>query len=123
MTGGSCTVGSVLPNHTFYFAEGTCRPGFSPFITDMNPQPNVDAQVRITYFLGDGTSQVQALTVARGARATVAVKSFLGEGEDISHDFFAKVECVNGPWIVAERPVYFDYAGWTGGHCVMGLAY
>ncbi|MBU1942502.1 MAG: hypothetical protein KKE36_02385, partial [Actinobacteria bacterium] len=40
---------------TFYFAEGTCRPGYDPYICVQNPG-NEDAQVTITYMKGDGTS-------------------------------------------------------------------
>ncbi len=122
-TGGSCVMGSVLPNYAYYLAEGTCRPSFEPYITVMNPNATTNANVKITYYLGDGTSQVQNLVVAKSSRATVPVKSFLGEGEDVAHDFSAKVECTNGPQIIVERPMYFTYAGWTGGDSAVGLAY
>jgi len=50
------------------------------------------------------------------------VKSHLGEGEDEAHDFSCKVECVNGLQIVAERPVYFNRGGVSGGHDVVGYS-
>jgi hypothetical protein len=51
----------------------------------------------------------------------VTVKDRLGEGDDTNHDFSAKVQCTNGQNIIAERPMYFNYKGWTGGHDVGGF--
>jgi hypothetical protein len=119
--GGHCVMGALSPSSAFYFAEGTCRPGFEPYICIQNPQ-DTDAAVHITYMLGDGSVQGQNLTVVKNSRSTVNVKSFLGEGDDAAHDFSARVDSTNGVQIIAERPMYFDYKGaWAGGHCVMGL--
>ncbi len=54
------------------------------------------------------------------------VKDVLGEGDDASHDFSARVQSTNSVPIVAERPIYFNYQGytqlnWPGGHDVLGL--
>ena len=43
---------------TFYFAEGTCRPDFDPYICIQNPG-ELDADVTITYMKGDGTTNDQ----------------------------------------------------------------
>ena len=43
-------------------------------------------------------------------------------GNDAAHDFSTKITCTNGQQIVAERPMYFDYKGWTGGSDVMGAS-
>jgi hypothetical protein len=105
----------------FYFAEGTCRAGFEPYICIQNPGAS-DAIVTITYMLGDGNTKPQKLVVGPHSRSTVTVKSILGEGDDAAHDFSAKVECTNGQQIIAERPMYFNYKGvWTGGHDVVGF--
>jgi spore coat protein A len=122
--GGHCVMGAYYPSSTFYFAEGTCRPGFDPYICIQNPDPLVGAKVDITYMLGGGGTQLQSLTVPAASRSTVRVKDFLGEGDDEAHDFSAKVDATNGPLILVERPMYFNYQGaWTGGHCVVGMAY
>ena len=119
-TGGSDVVGAFSPAEDFYFAEGTCRPDFTPYICIQNPSA-VDAQVRMTYMRGDGTTVQQELEVPASSRTTVAVKGVLGEGDTLSDDFSTRVECTNGVDIVAERPMYFDYHGWcTGGHDVVG---
>jgi len=112
---------TVAPITTFYFAEGTCRPGFDPYLCIQNPG-NSDADVTITYMKGDGTTDSETLTVPKNSRSTVTVRNKLGEGDDAAHDFSAKVQCTNGQEIIAERPMYFNYKSiWTGGHDVVGL--
>jgi len=119
-TGGHDVVGALSSASTFYFAEGTCRPGFDPYICIQNPGA-ADAKVTITYMKGDGTTDTQDVTVGKNSRATVVVTDRLGTGDDAAHDFSAKVECTNGQAIIAERPMYFNYKGaWTGGHDVVG---
>jgi 3',5'-cyclic AMP phosphodiesterase CpdA len=123
-SGGSDVVGAPTASGEFYFAEGTCRPGFDSYICVQNPGRD-GAQVKITYMTGDGTNREQEIVVAPQSRATVTAKDFLGEVNDAAHDFSAKVESTNGVGILAERPMYFDYQGyegygWTGGHDVIG---
>ncbi|MBU1672533.1 MAG: metallophosphoesterase, partial [Actinobacteria bacterium] len=104
----------------WYFAEGTCRPGFEPYICIQNPGDEA-AQVRITYMPGQGDVLEEDLEVGPSSRATVRVKDVLGEGDDPAHDFSAAVSSTNGKPIIVERPLYFDYTGSiTGGHDVLG---
>ncbi|MCG2795310.1 MAG: DUF5719 family protein, partial [Actinomycetia bacterium] len=122
--GGHDVVGASAAASTYYFAEGTCRPGFDPYICIQNPGAT-DAEVTITYMKGDGTTDEETLTVGANSRSTVVVKNKLGEGDDEAHDFSSKVECTNGQSIIAERPIYFNYQGytargWPGGHNVVG---
>jgi hypothetical protein len=121
--GGSDVVGALSPGPNFYFAEGTCRPGFDPYLTIQNPGAAA-ADITITYFRGNSTTQDQTLTVPAHARSTVAVKQILGEGDDATHDFSTRVHCTNSQVIVAERPMYFNYRpnalNWNGGHDVVG---
>jgi len=120
ITGGHDVVGATAPRQTWFFAEGTCRPGFAPYICIQNPGGS-DAAVRVTYMLGNGKTAVQNVNVAHNSRYTVVVKQALGKGDDAAHDFSAKVETTNGATVVAERPMYFNYKGnWTGGHDVVG---
>jgi len=119
-SGGHDVIGALAPADTYYFAEGTCRTDFEPYICIQNPGA-VTAKVKITYMLGDGTAKTQRLNVPRNSRKTVVVKDFLGEGDDPAHDFSAKVETTNDTTIIAERPMYFNYTGiWPGGHDVVG---
>jgi hypothetical protein len=120
-TGGHCQGGATSGFPAQYFAEGTCRPGFDPYICIQNPG-EAAAEVTITYMKGDGGNVTQSLSVAPSSRSTVTVKDLLGEAEDNAHDFSAKVECTNGQQIIAERPTYFNYRSvWTGGHDEAGL--
>ncbi len=120
-TGGHDVVGATSPAGTFYFAEGTCRPGFDPYICVQNPGDTA-ADVKITYMLGNSTTSEQTFSVNPSSRSTISVKAHLGEGDDEAHDFSAKVETVNDTRIIAERPMYFNYGGvWTGGHDVVGF--
>jgi len=126
-TGGHDVVGAATPAKNFYFAEGTCRPNFDPYICIQNPGPGT-ADVKITYMLGNGTVVPQTLSVPANTRQTVAVKGTLGSGADAAHDFSAKVETTNGTRIIAERPMYFNYTSTmgvaiTGGHDVIGALY
>ena len=122
--GGHDVIGATYPATTYYFAEGTCRPGFDPYLCIQNPNV-AEVEVKITYMLGDGTTQKQKVTVAATSRSTVPVKDTLGEGNDAAHDFSAKVESTGGDKIIVERPMYFNYQGysqlnWPGGHDVIG---
>jgi 5'-nucleotidase / UDP-sugar diphosphatase len=118
-TGGSDVVGASMPAQAFQFAEGTCRPGFDPYIAIANPSSD-SAIVKITYSLGDGSAKTQDIVVPAHSRQTVHPPDVLGTGDDAAHDFSVKIECTNGLPIVAERPMYFDYKGWTGGSCTLG---
>ncbi|RJP30268.1 MAG: hypothetical protein C4536_10615, partial [Actinobacteria bacterium] len=53
----------------FYFAEGTCRPNFDPYICIQNPA-DVIADVTITYMKGDATTASETLTVPGNSRVT-----------------------------------------------------
>ncbi|MCG2796391.1 MAG: DUF5719 family protein, partial [Actinomycetia bacterium] len=73
------------------------------------------ADVRLTYYLGDGTNSTQAVEVPARSRRTVNVNEAVGGGKDVS------VTVESDRPIVAERPMYFNYHGtWPGGHCELG---
>ncbi|WP_287153145.1 DUF5719 family protein [Candidatus Solincola tengchongensis] len=121
-TGGHVSVGATTPASTIYFAEGTTRPGFDPYICIQNPG-DLDADVTVTYMEGDGSLANNVLTVPAHSRATVNPRNKLGTADDPAHDFSARVECTNGQKLVAERAMYFNYLGkWNGGHVVMGAS-
>jgi hypothetical protein len=121
VTGGHNVMGVNSPRQTWYFAEGYTGAGFDQYLTILNPNPT-PADVTITYYLTDGTTQVANLTVDATRRATVVVHDTAqGVGRDKAVS--AKVTTTNGGGIVVERPMYFTYNGTiTGGHNVMGAA-
>jgi len=116
-SGGSDVMGATFPSSTFYFAEGTCRPGFVPYFTIQN-SGSAPANVTLTYMKADGTSAQDYAAVAPGARATVSPINKLGAGDDAAHDFSTMV--TSDQPVITERPLYFDYKGWTGGSCAVG---
>jgi FtsP/CotA-like multicopper oxidase with cupredoxin domain len=121
-TGGHIVVGAMMTDSAFYFAEGTCRPNFDTYLTMMNPGA-LAANVTVTYMKGDGSSAEELIYIPPNTRVNVHPSDTLGIADDSAHDFSALVECTNGQGIVAERPMYFNYAGkWTGGHDVIGLS-
>lgn len=121
-TGGHGVMGASATGREFYFAEGTCRPGFDPYICLQNPGDDV-SKVRLTYMKGDQTVADQAISVPAHSRATVSPRDVLGTGDDAGHDFSTRVAVTEGGGILAERPMYFNYkSNWTGGHNVMGAA-
>ena len=101
------------PASTYYFSEGTTRPGFQEWISIQNPG-ELGANVNITYMLGTGENKEQTVAVPAHSRLTVDVNTFVGAGQDVS----ARVS--SDQLIVAERPMYFDYKGWKGGDDAIG---
>ncbi len=65
---------------------------------------------------------MQITTVAARSRATRHPEDVLGTGNDSAHDFSATVTCDPGQQLVVERPMYFDFHGWTGGSDVVRYA-
>jgi hypothetical protein len=118
-TGGTDVMGATSPSSNFYFAEGTTRPGFDPYFCVENPGDS-NANVTLAYMKGDGITTLQNVAVGPRSRSTVRVRDVLGTGDDVAHDFSAKVSCTNGQNVVVERPMYFDYKGWPGGSDVIG---
>ncbi len=107
--------------HTFYFAEGTCRPNFDPYLCIQNPG-GAQADVKLTYMKTDGSTVDQYISVPADSRATVHPADVLVTPGSTRGDFSTKVTCTNGQKIIAERPMYFNYNGvWTGGHDVVGF--
>src|SRR6185503_3879522 len=95
--------------------------GFDEYLTLLNPNASA-AEVTITYYLSDGTTQVKPISIPANARYTTAVHGTsegVGPGQAVS----AKVETTNAGGIVVERPMYFTYNGTIdGGHIVVGYA-
>jgi len=101
---------------TFYFAEGTTRPGFEEWICLFNPGEEV-AEVVITYIFADGTTMEQAVSLTPHSRNTISVNAYVGEGRDVS------LAIESSRPIMVERPVYFSYQGSiTGGSCAAGFS-
>jgi len=113
-TGGSDVAGTAVPAQVWYFAEGYTGPGFEEYLTLANPQSSV-THVDVTYMFTDGGTQLQGFDVLPHSRTTVRVNDVVGPGREVSMQVNATQP------VTAERPMYFSYGGWTGGHTVAGL--
>jgi Stage II sporulation protein/Family of unknown function (DUF5719) len=117
-TGGSDTVGSPETQRTLYFAEGTTRPGFDTYLCIGNPS-DTEAQITVSYMVEQGKNNEKKYVVKPRARKTLEVAREIGREKDFS----CRLSSTNGVGIVAERPMYFNFAGeWSGGHTAMGAA-
>lgn len=101
----------------WYFAEGNTYSWFDEYITIMNPSDEDTANVTFEFMYGDGVVTPYSATVAPMSRATVTVKSVPG----VRLDSDVSVRLRSDKPIVAERPCYFSYDGWNGGHNVVGI--
>ena len=113
-TGGHDVLGTNSSAKTWFFAEGTTRDNFNEWLCLQNPGSST-AHITITYYTTSGQAIKKNWTVSANSRLTVNVNQDAGANQDIS----AKVSSDNP--VIVERPMYFNYNGWTGGHDVVGL--
>lgn len=112
--GGHVTMGSTGLSRTWYFAEGYTGSGFDEYLTLQNPG-NGEATVDVTYYVNGGVPIRKRHVVRSNSRYTIKVNDDAGE------DLETSVKLVSDRPILAERPMYFDFAGHIdGGHIVMG---
>ncbi len=113
---GTGTTGAEMP---FYFAEGCTRPGYETWLCIQNASAK-DAEVTVTYMLGNGQNFDQQVVVPALSRGTVSVNDFVKGVTDPYQDVSTKVVSTNGASIIVERPMYFNANGINGGHDVVG---
>jgi len=113
LDGGSATIGVTAPRKKWYLAEGYTGGTFETYVLVQNPGPD-PADIKYTFMKPGGAGPVVKTQQVPGySRTTLRVNDVAGcEGTDVS----TIVECTSGEGIVAERSMYFDYYGRTGGH-------
>lgn len=120
--GGSGSVGSPNISRTWYFAEGSTRPGFDEFLTILNPGAG-RANVAVDYVAEGGGATIRRVhAVGPGTRKTVPISGTeeVGPGRSVG------MKITSDEPIMAERVMYFNYAAnegrstWTGGHASLG---
>lgn len=115
-SGASCVIGAARPASDWFFAEGCTLPGFQEYLCLQNPGDSAST-VEITYLTQEqGKLGPKRLVVPAHSRVTVYVNENAGAGLQLS----SQVHVVSGSEIVAERPIYFGYSGWDGGHDAVG---
>ncbi len=97
----------------FYFAEGCTRKGFQEWLC-LGNQENDKVNVTINYMLSNGTNLTQKVALPPKSRTTVFVNDFVGPDKDVS----AKV--TGDGYFIAERAMYFQNWGLSGGEQVLG---
>lgn len=113
--GGHCVIGAMSTSADWFFAEGYTGPGFQEWLCLQNPGDQ-DSLVEIHYLGKSGVIAVKQVTVEARSRKTVRVNDNAGQNLELS----CHIVVVSGPPIVAERPMYFNFHGWDGGHDVIG---
>ncbi len=114
--GGHCSVGAPAPSPLWVFAEGYTGAGFEEWLCLQNPS-DADARVEVDYLTQErGPLPPRSLTVPAASRVSIRVNGDAGPDLQLS----CRVRVVSGPPVVAERPIYFDFRGLSGGHVSSG---
>lgn len=129
LSGGTDTVGQAGPSsHADYaFAEGYTYTNFTEYLTLQNPN-NTAETAAITLF-ADSTIIQEMLQLQPHSRTTVNINNLVvpmatayptSNGFEVSMDIQV-INANGGPGtLVAERPLYFNYFGDTGGTDAIG---
>jgi len=113
-TGGSDAVGLTAGGTDAYFAEGYTGDNFHEYVTVGNLSGSVQT-LTVDYLLSGGAAPVStSYPLPAVGRLTIDVNHDIGSGQDVSVHLHAPGR------FVAERPMYFNSAGRTGGHVAMG---
>jgi len=115
-TGGSVAVGATAGSADAFFAEGFTGLNFQEYLTVQNLDAGVQP-LQVTYFPSSGPPIIVNHSLPGNARTTINVNQDVGFNQQVG----AHLHTLNGTPFVAERPMYFDYNGWTGGDDVLGV--
>jgi SpoIID/LytB domain protein len=113
---GNSQVGTNAPATRWYLAEGYTGGSFDTYVLMQNPG-GTTARVDATFMKEDGTTVKLAYAVAPHSRYTITADQAPGLE---SAGFSTRLVSTNGVGIIAERAMYFDYNGLTGGSDGMG---
>lgn len=115
--GGSASTGATAPQARWYFAEGYTGGSFDSYILVQNPGTET-ADITFTFMLPGGKTVTRTAMAPPSSRITVHVDDVPGvENAEVS----TSVESTNGVGVVADRSVYFEYRGFSGGHAEVGV--
>ncbi len=112
--GASDVLGTNVASHAFVFAEGYTGGQFGEWLTIENPDSSQTATVIITFLPSSGSAPTaRVYHIAPNSRFTLLTNNIMP-----NQSFSTLV--VSDVSIVAERPIYFNYYGDTGGSDVIG---
>ena len=109
-TGGSDIIGTTQLGQQFTFANGETLPGYSTYLTVLNPPGQAQATITANYYSGGGSIGQSIITVPAGQRGTILVNNSVAAGKQ----FLLQVD--SSQPVVIERPMYFHtiVSGITG---------
>ncbi len=118
-SGGAVTSGAVGPSLNWNFAEGYTGAGFDQYVCVLNPGSRPAAIMFDFQTEENGPVGLAGYIVPAQSRATYRVNDLLGGA------FRNSLELRSTAPVIAERSMYFNYAGsdggtWSGGHTVVG---
>jgi hypothetical protein len=113
--GGHCVIGAVEAASEWFFAEGYTGYGFHEWLCLQNPSEE-ESSVEVSYLGNGGAIAVKTVSVPARSRKTLLVNEHAGPNLELS----CRLRVLSGPPVVAERPMYFIFRGWDGGHDVVG---
>ena len=106
--------GSVYMSKDWYLPEGCTSTGFDEWVLVMNPDPDIAADVQLTFMTPEGPVPGPGATVAPSARETFHINEYY------TGDVSTRVEADG--YIVCERAMYVGTPdGKRGAHCSLGV--
>jgi SpoIID/LytB domain protein len=114
--GGHDVMGIKEPSERWYFAEGYTAEEFDTYLLLQNPHSD-QAEVSLTFMLGDGSTVKREISIVPHSRYTVHVDDM---PELAGAEFSTFVE--SSLPLVAERAMYFNYRKRSGGSCAQGTS-
>lgn len=114
MGGGSVTIGTDEPQKKWYFSEGYTGGKFDTYVLIQNPNSS-PTNCKVTFMRDDGENFEKRFAINAESRFTVCANNEAGT-ENAAFSFTVEADKP----VIAERSMYFDYEGLTGGHCTIG---
>ncbi|MEW6554261.1 MAG: DUF5719 family protein [Actinomycetota bacterium] len=114
-SGGHCGAALETTSTSWFFAEGTTRPGFDEWLCVLNPGGD-PCRLTFHFLLSGGEGAPFRADLPPHSRFTLNVNQAAGTGLDVS------VLLASDRPVAAERAMYFRYGagGLAGGHCEHG---
>lgn len=115
--GGHCVMGATVPSYKWYFAEGCTSSNFEEWLCLQNPNSfAITVHATYSFLYGFQAPVHKNYTVGANERRTIFVPDEVGTTENVS----VQLSNDSSQVFVAERPMYFNYKGWTGGSDTLG---
>lgn len=112
--GGHDSLGATATSATWYLAEGYTGAGFDEYVLVQNPN-TWGVIAALTFMKKDGTTVTRTMDLAAQSRGTI----HLNEVPELQNqEVSTQVTCGDG--VIAERSMYFNFGGITGGHNTLG---